>query len=89
MTPQVSLLDPATQNRLNVLQRFFEAHGLSDPGAARHEAIIAIGRTIQTQAFYLAYGDAFALLGAGMVFALLATCGLRKLPAVAGPAAAH
>jgi hypothetical protein len=24
-----------------------------------------------------------------MVFALLATCGLRKLPAVAGPAAAH
>ncbi len=85
MTPQVSLLDPATQTRLQILQRFFAAHGMSDPGAARQEAMIAIGRTIQTQAYYLAYGDAFALLGTGMVVAVIATCCLRKASPTGAP----
>jgi DHA2 family multidrug resistance protein len=89
MTPQVSLLAPATQTRLRIMQSYFQAHGLNGPGAARHEAIIAIGRTIQTQAYYLAYGDAFALLGAGMVLALAATCCLRKPPISNAPGGAH
>jgi DHA2 family multidrug resistance protein len=84
ITPQVSLLAPATQYRIQMLQGYFQAHGLSDPGAARQEAIIAIGRTVKAQADYFAYGDAFALLGAGMVVATLATFFLRK---ASGPAA--
>jgi DHA2 family multidrug resistance protein len=89
MSPQVSLLEPATQTRLQMMQRYFEAHGMSDPAAARHEAIIAIGRAVQGQAYYLAYGDAFALLGMGMVVAVLATCCLRKQPPSAGAPGAH
>ena len=59
ITPHVSLLDPATRDRLQMLTRYFEAHGMSDPAAAQHEAVIAIGHTIELQANYFAYGDAF------------------------------
>jgi DHA2 family multidrug resistance protein len=85
MTPQVSLLDPGTRQRLALLQHYFEAHGLSDPQAAQHEAIIAVGRTIAGQASYLAYGDAFALLGCGMVLATAAALLLRKPQGAAAP----
>ena len=88
MTPQVSLLSPATQQRLDMLQRYFQAHGMSDPQAARHEAIMAVGRIIQGQANYLAYGDAFALLGAGMIVAAVAALFLSK-PAGTAPPGAH
>jgi len=90
ITPQVSLLAPATRQRIAMLQRYFESHGVPDPATAQHQAVIAIGRTIQAQAFYLAYGDAFGLLGCGMVVAALATLCLRKLPqAGGGGAPAH
>jgi DHA2 family multidrug resistance protein len=84
ITPQVSLLDPATRERLRLLTGYFEAHGMSDPAAAQHEAMITIGRTVARQANYFAYGDAFALLGFGMVLAVIATLFLRR---PAGPAA--
>lgn len=84
MSPQISTLNPATQYRLTTLQHYFQTHGLSDQAAAHHQAIILLGRTITTQAFYLAYGDAFALLGCGMLVATAATLLLRK---PAGPAA--
>jgi DHA2 family multidrug resistance protein len=85
MTPQVSLLDPATRERLAVLQQYFESRGLSDPQAAQHEAIMAVGRTIAGQASYLAYSDAFALLGCGMVLATVAALMLRKPQGAAAP----
>ena len=84
INPQVSMLSPATQQRLLALQRYFQAHGMSDPALARHEAVMLLGRTIQGQSYYLAYGDAFAMLGASMVVGLVATLFLRR---VSGPAA--
>ncbi|MDD2705304.1 MAG: MFS transporter [Acidocella sp.] len=84
VTPDVSLLNPATQQRLSLLQHYFTMHGMADPSAAREQAIQLLGRTIQIQANYFAYGDAFALLGAGMLAALLASLFLRK---PSGPAA--
>jgi len=78
------MLSPATQQRLLALQRYFQAHGMSDPALARHEAVMLLGRTIQGQSYYLAYGDAFAMLGASMVVGLVATLFLRR---VSGPAA--
>ncbi len=88
ITPEVSLLAPATRQRLETMQAYFQARGISDPGVARHEAMIAIGRSVQLQANYLAYGDAFALLGVVMIFALAATLCLRKAN-IAGAAPAH
>ncbi len=87
MTPQVSLLDPATRERLQYLTGYFEAHGMSDPAAAQHEAVIAIGRTIRLQAYYFAFGDAFALLGCGMLVAVVATLFLRRPGGAAAPGA--
>jgi DHA2 family multidrug resistance protein len=46
----VSPLQPATQARLASLQQYFLAHGISDPAAAMHSAVIAIGQTIHAQA---------------------------------------
>ena len=89
ITPQVSLLNPATRERIDMMQRYFQSRGLSDPGAARHEAIIAIGRSVQTQSFYFAYGDAFALLGVATIIAIGATSALRKPPKAGAAAGAH
>jgi DHA2 family multidrug resistance protein len=89
ITPQVSLLDPATRERIALLQRYFESHGIADPATAQHQAIIAIGRIVRAQAYYLAYGDAFGLLGCGMVVAALATLCLRKQAPSGGGAPAH
>jgi DHA2 family multidrug resistance protein len=88
LTPKVSLLSPATQKRLQLMQHYFQAHGMADPGAARHQAIIAVYGTIRAQSYYFAYGDAFGLLGFGMVAATIATLFLRKQrPAASAPAA--
>jgi DHA2 family multidrug resistance protein len=90
INPQVSLLDPATRERIALLQHYFQSRGISDPATAQHQAIIAIGRTVQAQAYYLSYGDAFGLLGCGMVLGGLAVFGLKKLPPPApGGAPAH
>jgi DHA2 family multidrug resistance protein len=78
LTPQVSLLAPATQARLGALQHYFETRGMADPAAARLQAIQALGHIIKTQSYYFAYGDAFGLLGFGMVAATAATLCLRK-----------
>jgi DHA2 family multidrug resistance protein len=89
LTPEVSLLDPATRQRLTALQRFFEAHGMSDPAAAMHQAVIVVGKTIAGQANIMAFGDAFALLGLGMVVATAATLCLRRVGGGPGAPGAH
>jgi DHA2 family multidrug resistance protein len=87
LSPQVSMLDPATQQRIAMLQRYFESRGVADPLAAREQAIIAIGHSIQTQSYYFAYGDAFGLLGFGMIAAAIATFFLEKPGGAAAPGA--
>jgi DHA2 family multidrug resistance protein len=90
INPQVSLLAPATRERIDMLQRYFESRGVADHATAQHAAIIAIGRSVQAQAYYLSYGDAFGLLGCGMVIGGLAVLGLKKLPPpTQGGAPAH
>ena len=76
LTPQVSLLAPATQARLSALQHYFEMHGTAATAHAR--AVQALGHIIQAQSYYFAYGDAFGLLGFGMLAAIAATMCLRK-----------
>lgn len=76
--PAVSLLNPATQQRLDMLTAYFQAHGMTDPVAAREQAIQLIGRLIRLQADYFAYGDAFAMLGMVMAAACLCTFFLTK-----------
>ena len=86
ITPHVSLLDPATRDRLAGLQRYFMAHGYPDPAGAMHRAIIAIGQTIRAQATIMGYADSFALIGVVLLVAVLAVALLRKGAAAGGAA---
>ena len=88
ITPQVSLLDPATRDRLADLQQYFMAHGFPDPAGAMHRAIIAVGQTIRAQATIMGYADCFALLGAVLIVAILPVALLKK-GAGSGGGASH
>lgn len=83
----VSVLQPATQARLAVLQRYFMAHGTPDPAAALHQAAIAIGQVIRGQATIMGYADCFGLLGAILLCAAATALVLKK--GVASGAGAH
>jgi DHA2 family multidrug resistance protein len=88
LTGSVSLFDEATRARIAGLTHYFQTHGVTDPAAATHQAIVAIGRTIQSQAYFLAFGDTFALLGVGLAAAVVATL-LLKRPAHSAAGAGH
>ena len=82
----VSLLQPATRTRLASLQQYFLAHGIADPAAAMHQAVIALGQTIRAQATVMGYADCFGLLGVAALGGLLSIAFLRKGSASAGGA---
>ena len=86
ITPKVSLLQPATRNRLADLQQYFMSHGFPDPAGAMHRAIIAIGQTISAQATIMGYADSFALIGAVLLAAVVLVAMLRKGAAEGGAA---
>jgi DHA2 family multidrug resistance protein len=86
ITSRVSLLEPATRDRLGDLQRYFMAHGDPDPQGAMHRAIIAVGQTIRGQAVIMGYADSFALIGVVLLAAVLAVVMLQKGAAVGGAA---
>lgn len=83
--PNVSLLNPATQSRIAALTAYFQAHGMTDPAGARAQAIQMIGKVIQLQSYYFAYGDAFGMLGMAMVGACLSTFFIAKLKGPGAP----
>jgi DHA2 family multidrug resistance protein len=86
ITPSVSLLEPATRNRLADLQQYFMSHGFPDPAGALHRAVIAVGDTIRAQATIMGYADCFALLGVVLIAAILPVALLRKGAASGGGA---
>jgi MFS transporter, DHA2 family, multidrug resistance protein len=87
ITPQVSLLEPATRSRLADLQQYFMSHGFPDPASAMHRAIIAVGDTIRAQATIMGYADCFALLGVVLLVAAALVALLKK--GAASGAGAH
>jgi DHA2 family multidrug resistance protein len=87
ITARVSLLDPATRDRIAALQQHFLARGDSDSGTAWHDAVVQIGRTIRAQSYLLAYSDAFYLMGAALLLALLTALAMRR--SSGGGAGAH
>jgi DHA2 family multidrug resistance protein len=88
LTAHVSLFDPATQVRLAEMQQRFLASGTSDPGTAWHDAVVAVGRIVRGQSYFLAYADTFFMMGAVLLLAVVAALMMRK-PAGAPVADAH
>ena len=74
----VSLLNDATRRRLDGLQRYFMNMGTADPAQAWHNAVVAVGRTVQAQAYYLAFGDTFFLMGSALLLAVIAAVLMRR-----------
>ena len=53
----VSMLEQATQARVEKLTQYFISHGVIDRIDAAHRAYVAIGKIVQKQAFILAFSD--------------------------------
>src|SRR5262245_59540311 len=78
LTQSVSLLEQATQARIEKLTLYFMNHGVANHADAAHRAVVAIGKIVQKQAFILAFSDMFFLLGAALIVALVASLLLKK-----------
>ena len=84
----VSLLEQATRSRIEDLAQYFVSHGVIDRTDAAQRAVVAIGHIVQKQAFILAFGDTFYLLGAALIVALMAAL-LLKQPSYLEAGGAH
>jgi DHA2 family multidrug resistance protein len=60
---------------------------LRNLGGAMHQAIIAVGKTIHSQATLMAYAHAFGLIGSALVLAVISVSFLKK--GIAAGGAAH
>jgi DHA2 family multidrug resistance protein len=78
LSPSVSPFDEMTRQHIDQLVRHFLSHGVSDPAVAWHKAVVAIGSRIHQQAYTMAFGDAFFLMGATLIVALMAALLLKK-----------
>jgi MFS transporter, DHA2 family, multidrug resistance protein len=74
----VSLLNDATRQRLEGLQRYFLSTGIADPAQAWNDAIVAVGRSVRAQSYFLAYGDTFFLMGASLLLAVVAAVLMQR-----------
>jgi DHA2 family multidrug resistance protein len=89
LSSNVSLFDEATRARIAGLTQYFMARGVADPATAWHQAVVAIGLGVRRQATIMAYSDAFYLMGAALVLALVAVLWLKRPAALSAEAAGH
>jgi DHA2 family multidrug resistance protein len=82
----VSLLEPATRDRLADLQQYFMSHDTPGAADAWHQAVVTIGESVHLQATIMGYADCFALLGGVLLAAVLPVMMMRKGSASGGAA---
>jgi len=82
----VTLGREEVRNRISQTTDFFLAHGVPDPAAARHQAIVALGNAVKRQSLVMGFSDTFAVIAAVLVFAAIAVAFTRR---VKGGGAAH
>lgn len=78
LTHSTSNFSAALHQRIDGLAQYFTMRGVTDPAAARHEAVVAIARGIREQAYIMAFSDTFFLLGIALVVALVSSLLLKK-----------
>jgi DHA2 family multidrug resistance protein len=62
------------------------SHGFPDSAGAMHRAVIAVGQIVRAQATIMGYADAFGLLGAVLIVAIIPVALLKKGAASGGGA---
>jgi DHA2 family multidrug resistance protein len=77
------------RERIAEMTGYFQAHGVSDPATAHHQAIIALGNAIKHQALVMGFSDTFGVIGVVLVIAAVAVLFTRKAKAAGGASAAH
>jgi DHA2 family multidrug resistance protein len=77
----VTLGREEVRNRISHMTDFFLNHGVPDPSAARHQAIIALGNAVKRQALVMGFSDTFAVIGVVLVLAAVAVAFTRKVKA--------
>jgi MFS transporter, DHA2 family, multidrug resistance protein len=77
------------RERIAEMTGYFQAHGISDPATAHHQAIIALGNAIKHQALVMGFSDTFGVIGVVLVIAAVAVLFTRKAKAAGGASAAH
>ena len=79
----VTLYRDEVRQRIAQLTNYFIAHGVPDPAAAQHQAIVALGKAVKRQALVMGFSDTFAVIGVVLVLAALAVALTRKAKAAA------
>jgi len=83
----VTLGREEVRNRIAQSTDYFISHGVPDPAAAQHQAIVALGNAVKHQALVMGFSDTFAVIGVVLVLAALAVTLTRKVQAAGGGAA--
>ncbi len=65
----VTTYTPAVQARLDFLRQLFESKGI-DAGTANGYALAALNHSVQSNAYIMAYSDAFLVIGAALILAI-------------------
>jgi DHA2 family multidrug resistance protein len=85
----VTLYREEVRQRIDDLTQYFMAHGVADPSAAHHKAIVAIGATVRRQALTMGFSDTFAVIGTLLAIAAVVLLFARKGGAGSGAGGAH
>jgi DHA2 family multidrug resistance protein len=88
LSPSISPFDEMTRQHIDRLVHYFLSHGVTGPAVAWHKAVVAIGKRVHQQAYTMAFGDTFFLIGAALIVALLAALLLNKPQAFSAVSAA-
>ena len=80
----VTIYRPEVRDRISQLMGYFRSHGVTDPAAAQHQAVIALGQIVKRQALVMGFADTFAVIG--VMLAIAAVCLLLARKAKAGAA---
>src|SRR6201996_3062567 len=82
----VTLSREEVRNRIAEMTQYFQAHGISDPATAHHQAIVALGNAVKHQALVMGFSDTFAVIGVVLTVAAVAVVLTRRVKGVAGGA---
>jgi DHA2 family multidrug resistance protein len=74
----VTIGSEVVRARLAQLTDYFTAHGVTDPAAASHKALAALGHLIHKQALVMGFSDAFAVVGIVLLLAAASVALARK-----------
>src|SRR5262249_9547472 len=68
---------------------YFQAHGVPEPVAAHHQALVALGNLVKRQALIMGFSDTFAVIGVVLALAAVALLFARKVKIGAAAGGAH